>query len=519
MNAGSPQGLLLQAFRSRGILAMAAAALLGLLALALIVGGLAGHPPLYDELLHILAARGLNQTGEPSIADGLYTRAALFTSLVAASMGAFGDTLVVARLPSLAGAALLLVIVPAWMARRAGFAAGAVTALVLCLIPETLQLAVFVRFYTLHAAVVAGIVILAFEATTPGQGKGRRVACSLGALLLLPLGWHLQPSTAIAAAAALAAVVAVVALDHRTVVEPFLRRHWLACSAALVVLAAAGLFVAGRLGLLAMLREVPVWAAWAADKKLYYVQRLAGDLPLLWPLFPFAGLFAWRARPRLATFCLVVFGVGLLVHSIAAAKQLRYLYYLLPFAAAVAGLAVQSLFDSARSLRQGLLVLVGLGVALAMSAEGQRFARLAAGRMPQVEALPYLVEADWTPVEPALLREAAGADRIVTSNAMKAQYHLGRYDYELNASIVPETESGREFGRDPRTGRPAISTVASLDQLLGQPGATLVILEQESMGLPTHVPAEVVARLESRCAPTTTGTTVGLRVWRCQPVR
>jgi hypothetical protein len=500
---------------ARGAVAGGAVALGAAVLVVLMARDLLDHAPLYDELLHVLAARGLNATGAPEIADGVYTRASLFTALVAASIATFGDTLAVARLPSLCGAALLLALVGHFVTRRAGLVAGAVAAITLCLLPQTLQLAVFVRFYTWHALVVAAMAMLAFEAATPGGSHLRRTLCIVGALLLLPVGWHLQPSTAIALACVIAGAGAVLVMDHWRHVAPFLRRHWIACAVAVTLAGAALLYIAQAAGLLAMFREVPVWAAWAADKKLYYVQRLAGELPLLWPLFPVAVLLALRSSPRLAVFCVVVFASGLLVHSIAASKHVRYVYYLMPFAAVVVGLAAASLFGRQdRPLRLlGMVALVG--VTLSLSAEGQRLARVLAGRLPAVEALPYLVEPDWTPVEAALSADAGGTDRIVTSNAMKALYHMGRSDYELNASIVPETLSRTEFGIDPRTGRPAISTAMSLARVVSGRGVTLVVLEAESLGRATHVPVEVVAWLDARCEARATGAAAGIRTWRC----
>ena len=47
--------------------------LLGVVVLAVGASWIIDHRPMYDELLHVLAARGVMQTGEPAIADGSMT--------------------------------------------------------------------------------------------------------------------------------------------------------------------------------------------------------------------------------------------------------------------------------------------------------------------------------------------------------------------------------------------------------------------------------------------------------------
>ena len=66
------------------------------------------HLPLYDELLHIFAARGIRDHGTPTIADGLYERAEWFTWIVAVAIKTLGDTLSAARVPSLLAAGGLI---------------------------------------------------------------------------------------------------------------------------------------------------------------------------------------------------------------------------------------------------------------------------------------------------------------------------------------------------------------------------------------------------------------------------
>ena len=78
----------------------------GLAALAVFTIGL-DRPPEFDELYHVLAARGWLATGELRIADGLYERTALYSMLIGLLFERLGESLVVARLPSVAASAVL----------------------------------------------------------------------------------------------------------------------------------------------------------------------------------------------------------------------------------------------------------------------------------------------------------------------------------------------------------------------------------------------------------------------------
>jgi hypothetical protein len=101
---------------------------------------------------------------------------------------------------------------------------------------------------------------------------------------------------------------------------------------------------------------------------------------------------------------------------------------------------------------------------------------------------------------------------------MKALYYFGRYDYDLSATIVPETQSGQEFGLDERTGRHAISTAQSIAQVLGMPGTTIVILEEMRLGIPAGVHADAVDTIAARCSVVVVPPAAGLRAWSCPNV-
>ena len=98
---------------------------------------------------------------------------------------------------------------------------------------------------------------------------------------------------------------------------------------------------------------------------------------------------------------------------------------------------------------------------------------------------------------------------------MKALYYLGRYDYELNATIVPETETRAEFGRDRRTGRQAIGTADSIRKVLTRPGETLVVIETSKIGRSSGVNEQAYEVIQSHCEELALPGDDRVRAWWC----
>lgn len=483
------------------------------------------HVVLYDELLHILSAAKLLESGRPAILDGLYERAYAFTTIVASFFEHFGRSPVSARLPALMFAIILLLLFGSWVARRAGFIAGLFTALVLVLIPATSELAVFARFYTFHAVVIAIIGIAVFEASLAGRGLVFRVAIGGLVIGLSILGMHLQETTVIALGGVLAGCAAVQLLERWSQWRPVLLKYPVQLSIVGLILLVASAGAAHVLGLTDRLAEAPLWASYSAFKPQYYLLGFSDSMPLLWPMFIFLLPAAWFWNQRLTAFCLASFAAAFIVHSIAAQKSVRYIYYALPFFSAIWGCGIAGLIGFAEKflvhdtkvpgMARSLLLMLIVGV-LILSLEGQRALKVATGKTTPSAALPYAVEADWSSAVEELKAEKLASQRLMTSNSMKAIYYLGGYDYELNASIVAETESGTEFGRDERTGRQAIGSPASVANVLGMPGRTLVVLEQETLNLASGVSSEALSLIESRCQPIKVSPIAALSAWTCE---
>lgn len=494
--------------------------------LAALARGYIDHVPLYDELLHSLSARGLLASGEPVIADGLYERAFGFTWLVARSMALFGDSMIAARLPALASGLLLVALVGWWATRRWGLLAGLASGVLLGIVPTTLELAVFARFYTLHALVVAIIALAVFEALDAAHSRRYRSVLGVIAVALVPVALHLQDTTYIAMAGIASGAGVLIVLQNWSRLRGLLLARPLAWIVGLIVVMAIGLLVAQQLGFFERLRQAPLWAANSAGRPLFYLSESAARMPLLWPLLPVAIICAfWRDR-RFAVFATTLLVVALAIHSIAAAKAMRYVYYVFPFCALIWGIGLASAIESASAAIARLLpaqrvswaaplALLVAGCVALNSTEGQLTARAAIGRAKPIEVLRYAVEAEWAPAVPTLQPLLQGSRTFITSNAMKAIHYLGDYDYELNRSIVLETDTAEDFGRDKRTGRRAIGSVEAVAQVLDQPGSALIVLENEKLHDPTGIPADALALIERRCVPVAVPVSTQISVWTC----
>jgi hypothetical protein len=503
-----------------------AAAVSGILLLLLLVRNIIDHPPLYDELLHVLAARGVVQTGEPVIADGRYDRAELFTRAVAAAYQYCGDSLTSARFPALVSALALIALLGSWVTARVGFFAGSTAAVVLAMSNTTIGLATFARFYTLHALAVAIMGISLYEATADHRLRWTRLLLLSLAVVAAAVAFHLQITTLIAVGAALCGLAGAFVLDKREQVMAIARgRPWL-YAAILTGILALLVTLEWQLHVINRASEVPLWAESRSHRVLFYVQQLATDLPLLWPLFPLAALAAINVLGRLGAFCVALALSALIVHSIAAAKSARYVYYALPFICAVIGcgmvvatrLLASWVADLSPKLSKAAVPLVvGLfGLCLFLSQEGQRTLRLIGGRGTPKDLAIYASETNWALAMPTLRPAADAADIIIVSAGVKGLYWLGRYDFELNASTVPETESGEEFGRDPRTGRTIIGAPESLAAVLARRGNKLVVVDQDKLGKEAGVAPRVLKLIRSTCDAVMVPSDSGVLAWTCR---
>ncbi len=482
-----------------------------------------GHQGFYDEYYHLLAARNfVDSDGLPAIE---YGRAALFTRMVAASIGLFGDHLSVARLPSLlAGSALVTVVFVAGR-RLGGPIAGRVSALLLCFDPLALMLSQLSRFYSVQAlAFVAGSLAL-YRATL---GSIRSIytwlylaGAAVGIVVALALGFNTMMGV-IALAVWLLLEVASARWRRMSA-----RARWLS----LLVLLASGvalLFVLPVESLLRNYSSAPQFMEPYRSDAMFYVRMLLNAYPVFVAVAPIALLVDWKSDRRFTYFAIVVFGVALLLHSGAGRKSDRYLFYAWPFVHMILGLAAAAGWPEIRRLTRGALAVVSPARRLAARLAGVLVVALAASvPLTLVFANPaYRVSlgmvtastqswpapgrfgilvapmqishqpSNWEAARATFETLAAHADVVVASAGVKALYHLARLDVDLLATVRAETPSGDEFDLDFRTRRPVISSAESVARLVAENGTGLVIVEEVHWRQAPFVPAETADFLE-----------------------
>jgi hypothetical protein len=454
------------------------------------------YPPFIDELNHVLAARALLEEGTLSFGGDPYVRARGFTYLTAGMFRLFGESLPVARLPSVAAGAALVVLLFVWVRSHAGSKAAWITALLLCFYPYSLFLSQQVRFYALHALVTWVGIICLFQLVLARRGQRRESLLIAGAVLAWPIAYHLQATTIIAAGGAALAAMLVGSSSFL----PWLRSsraHWLG-AAATTFMAGILLLQTGRLAeWWALFHHADVWGSAGAGEWQFYHYHLIEQYATIWSVFPFVALIALARRFRLSVALLTFFGVTLATHSLAAWKEPRFFYYAMPAFFAISGIAGSGALDwlnrqasrIARirfrvQIRRPLLILVQLMLILVTLRLGwgvndgvrDSFRTLVSGG--GTKPAPYPQE-DWPSILPFVAPYSAAGAVIATSANLKSLYYFGRIDYDLiSGNLGAGSRRRPELSPFDMTGQPVIGGPESLALVHACHRAGLVLVER-----------------------------------------
>jgi hypothetical protein len=451
----------------------------------------------HDELYHVLAAKGLLETGLPAIGEnGQYWRGYPLTWLVAQSFALFGPSLAAARLAPVLFMAGLVALLFLFIRREAGSSAAAwLGAGLFAISPFAIDLAQFVRFYSLQCLLFLAAAWL-FYALPDRSFKARRsfaprrqLPMAAAALLLLAFATYLQPTTLLGVAGVGLWLMGALLLPW-LIDDAVSRTTKIHVLLGLVVAGLVALALGWASGLLAELwrdyRSTSLFNRPQANQFWFYHAWHTLFYPTLWTLSGPLAILAIIKWPRLAGFLIVVFAVGFLLNSFAASKNLRYLAYAQPFLFALWGLGLAALLTGAWSLlgqaRQrlaaslaplparsaqwlaGLLLALSLGFLLVANPAFLRSATLLAG----ITVPPELPPNDWEAARSVLEPLIAEVETVVTTDELHMLYHYGRADYLLAASKFGELPPERRapFGRDVRTDVAVINDVQSLELIL-----------------------------------------------------
>ena len=495
------------------------------------LGGVFPNPtPHYDDYFHLLAARSLLHEGDLILMDGAapYERAWVFTYAVAASQRVFGETIGVARLPSVLAFAALAAGLFAWVGRRAGWLAALLVAGLWLGSLHGLYQAASVRFYALHAlAVWLGAVGL-YEAGRAYGQAARSAADSArggwfgfrgvaGWLVLSAAGWalawHLQATTVVAGAAVgLAALPFVVRGWWH---QPGSRKGREVAGALGFATAVTAVFIAvGGWSTVRGAVQVPqLWAAHSADDWAYYHRWLTSWYWPLWWGLPLWLVLGGRRHAGLVWWSAVLLLVPVLVHSSVEVKADRYLHYALPWLCVIAGLGWAEAARIGRTLaermtsaaglgewpglRRGALGLAGLGLALGVAygmyrTPGlERAVRMSLGDLSRN---PFH-RSDWSAAQAELRARAYGVDAVAASAGLRSLYFLGRVEAGLSVHGAVQTEL---LGSRMTLAAPPISRPEQLEAFCRQHRRVLVTVDQEHWRQPAFVPDAVADWIEAQ---------------------
>jgi hypothetical protein len=441
-----------------------------------------------------------------------------FTALVAAMFRLFGESFVSARIPSLVASVALIVALFVWVRRVSTRGSAWTAALLLCFYPFGILLAQFARFYALHALAFWAAAFAAYRLVEPGVPRATRAWLGAAVVAALALAASMQQTTAVGGLGLAVFLVGVVGPDALTALRRHRRRGAIVAAGlaatALGLLAAYGLGVVYEVAFL--FTFVDVYNEQYRNAERFYATILYENYGVLWPLFPAAALVAARRYGRATWLCVSVFGVALLVHSLAAFKAERFFYYAMPAFCAVWGLALPQLVgwvrDAAshvaatvargRSRLSAALAAVATGVVvLGAAAANQAFAesyRMLTDEDHHVGAVngPYRANSDWERAAPRLRALADSSAFVIATADGKALYFLGRVDAIMRKFTRPASrEYGVDLGWSDVAARPLIHSPSALRRAMACSPSGLVVTELRNLGEPAIVTDSVAAVL------------------------
>lgn len=482
-----------------------------------------GRLPQPDELHHAIAARGLLAHGIPSIAEGQYDRVLLHSWMVAGAYALFGDSLAVARLPSVLCMAVLVGLMFVWLRREAGSLAAWLGTGLFALSPFAVDTAQFARFYAPQCLSLFVAAVLIHAAVLEREDLRRRLL--LGGLSLPPLllAIYFQPTTLIGMAGIGLWVAGALVLPWLGDPAVPLRRKLVLTlgSLGLGLALIAAVWLSGAVDeLWHRYRWTPLFNRGTQDQFWFYHAWFSLLYPSLWPLTGILGLVAIVHRPRPAAFALTVFAMAFLLNSIAAAKSLRYIVYAQPFLFSVWGIALAALWTPLGSFLAGLRASLSdrladlgrpfrpvswllLGGAILFLVMGNPTWLRTTALLADITIPPEVPMADWPRAKPALEPWLATADVVVTTEELASLYYLGRYDLRFSRSKLEELPDAeqKEFGIDPRTGRPVISTQASMERVFACYPKGIILGPDSTWNNPTLIDGDLAELIRQRARP------------------
>jgi len=446
------------------------------------------HGLYVDELYHMLPAHSVLTEGTLRVANGEYVRVELYTRFIALLFGIFGESVEVARISSSITASIFISTVYFVMSWAVGKKEALLTALVLIVLPSSIYIAQFIRFYALHQLVffigAFGVYVLATTKLNVLRFTGGLILT----VCAIAFSCYLQISSLIAFIAISLWLVIYLTNQNLNIAT----RTKLGVRVLLFLLI-SGLFVLLFLilqdtasTLIASFRWTAPWNSENTDNYLYYYRLFRYQFSSLWALFPIACILAIINKPKPAFFFVCVFTVSLLIFSMGGMKAERYVVFLYPFFIGIWAIVGTLMFSKLR-----LLIIESFSalpyLTLSQYAKKQvanvllsiacLFLALSNHVLPTsfhiLNGNQYYHEVgDWSLSNEIVQPLVDSASVVLTTNDVESLYYFKSYDYVFSSFRLNEAagktvdEFVDEFTVDVRTGLPVISKLESLELIL-----------------------------------------------------
>lgn len=472
-----------------------------------------------DSYFHIMAAAAWLNDGTLYVGgDVPYTRAYLFTYLVAGFQSLFGGTTFVAGLPAILAGVAWVATLFLWVRSVAGRAAAWVAGLLLCFDMGSLALAHMVRFYTLHGLLFFLAAIGVYYLVTRRPPWGVATLIGGAALVSLSLAYHLQFTTVIGG---IALVVWLLVEGAPYVVRSFQdhRSRAIGVAIAVSILVLVAVMAVLQTDFVSKYWSLyrgapPMWAESRADAFHWYFVYMESNYTVLWALFPLVAMIAIARYGRPAIFAVVLFMVPFILHSMASFKAERFLSYAMPFFFATWGMAIAAVFPGLeRIARDAVPRIIGIRPAerlfafatwglsillvIAIVVTNRPIWKGAYKFVVDGERPGYMSTARWDEAA-SLLKPVLDSVEVVVVGAGEAYYYLD------HVHVITHSKSGlgdQEFVREPVLGVPMISTGTSLETLFRCYNSGVVATDTRNWGKGWMFTEEIIEVLQANTQP------------------
>jgi 4-amino-4-deoxy-L-arabinose transferase-like glycosyltransferase len=403
-----------------------------------------------DEFPHAIAARSLNHTGRPTLPSGReYRRALAQTVAVAGSMRIFGENESAARVPS--AVVGLATIAGVWFVARRRFGEGAAlgAAAVLAVMPLHIAHSRSARFYAAFALAYGAAAALGTRALEKGSKRA-----AFGGLAAFAVALHLQIE---------AAILVLPLFCYALYLWGRAPEHRGSLGRMAAGLAAAGIVAVVVIAVAPPLRH---GATWLIDHLPGLELSPGLHLDTLGKVFGVVSWWAWipavpaaiagirRAGPSGAAllFNLLVPAVLLAIlfkPTTARGISARYLFFLVPLVAMLAGIAAADLARRAASLRgrtEGRTALIATGAAMVgvFAVAGVTTVWKIPGEAHPSTIIP---RPNWNAATTIVRERGRAGDALLSTSPLAPAWALGRCADWIRETSAAETalEDGRDI--------------------------------------------------------------------------